>query len=323
MLTFAGAYTALITPFSRDGATVDLTRLAEHIHFQAKGGVRGIVPCGTTGEAPTLEEHEHIAVIECAVKTGKPLGLQVIAGAGSNSTSHAIHLHKLAASLGAHASLQVTPYYNKPSQEGIYQHFMAIADSAELPIVLYNIPGRAAVAIAPETIERLSKHPNIVALKEATGSMDSASEIRRRCSIVILSGDDSLTASFAAVGAVGVVSVVSNIVPDRVALLCRNIASNDLAAVRISHEKLFGLSRGLLSLDVNPVPLKCAMELLGRDTGSMRLPLVRASEAVRSTVAALLRDAQIEDALEVGGTGNSTTARLEKSHTSQNAGASL
>ena len=320
MLTFAGAYTALITPFSQDGTKVDLPRLAEHIHFQANGGVRGIVPCGTTGEAPTLEEHEHIAVIECAIKIGKPLGLQVIAGAGSNSTSHAIRLHKLAASLGAHASLQVTPYYNKPSQEGIYQHFMAIADSAELPIVLYNIPGRAAVAITPETIERLSKHPNIVALKEATGSMDSASEIRRRCSIVILSGDDSLTASFAAVGAVGVVSVVSNIVPERVAQLCRDIASNDLAAVRNSHEKLFGLSRGLLSLDVNPVPLKCAMELLGRDTGSVRLPLVRASESVRSTIAALLRDAQIEDAHEIGKEKKPTVVRMNKAG---KAGASL
>lgn len=294
MLTFAGAYTALITPFTRDGIAVDLPRLAEHIHFQAKGGVRGIVPCGTTGEAPTLEEHEHIAVIECAVQTGRPLGLQIIAGAGSNSTAHAIHLHRLAASLGAHASLQVTPYYNKPSQEGIYQHFMAIADSAELPIVLYNIPGRSAVVITPETIERLAKHPNIVALKEATGSMDSASEIRRRCSIAILSGDDSLTASFAAVGAIGVVSVVSNLVPERVAQLCRNIASNDLAAVRHSHEALFGLSRGLLSLDVNPVPLKCAMELLGRDTGAVRLPLVRASDAIRATVQALLQEMKLE-----------------------------
>ncbi len=298
MLTFAGAYTALITPFTRDGVEVDLARLTEHIHFQAKGGVRGIVPCGTTGEAPTLEEHEHVAVIECAVRVGTPLELQVIAGAGSNSTAHAIHLHRLAASLGAHASLQVTPYYNKPSQEGIYQHFMAIADSAELPIVLYNIPGRSAVAITPETIERLAKHPNIVALKEATGSMDSASEIRQRCSIVILSGDDSLTASFAAVGAVGVVSVVSNLVPDRVAQLCRNIANNDLAAVRHSHEMLFGLSRGLLSLDVNPVPLKCAMELLGRDTGVVRLPLVRASDAVRATVETLVREAKIADRLE-------------------------
>ena len=320
MLTFAGAYTALITPFSRDGATVDLPRLAEHIHFQAKGGVRGIVPCGTTGEAPTLDEHEHIAVVECAVKTGRPLGLQVIAGAGSNSTSHAIHLHKLAASLGAHASLEVTPYYNKPSQEGIYQHFMAIADSAELPIVLYNIPGRSAVVITPETIERLSKHPNIVALKEATGLMDSASEIRRRCSIVILSGDDSLTASFAAVGAVGVVSVVSNLVPDRVAQLCRNIANNDLAAVRDSHENLFGLSRGLLSLDVNPVPLKCAMELLGRDTGSVRLPLVRASDAIRSTIATLIQEARISNAHEGENVGGHEAASLNKS---RKAGATL
>ena len=150
--------------------------------------------------------------------------------------------------------------------------------------------------------------------------MDSASEIRRRCSIVILSGDDSLTASFAAVGAVGVVSVVSNIVPERVAQLCRDIASNDLAAVRNSHEKLFGLSRGLLSLDVNPVPLKCAMELLGRDTGSVRLPLVRASESVRSTIAALLRDAQIEDAHEIGKEKKPTVVRMNKAG---KAGASL
>ncbi|MSR68976.1 MAG: 4-hydroxy-tetrahydrodipicolinate synthase [Phycisphaerales bacterium] len=293
MQTFAGAYTAIITPFSSDGCTVALDRLAEQVQFQAEGGVRGIVPCGTTGEAPTLDEREHIAVIECAVHVGRPLGLQIIAGAGSNSTAHAIHLHRLAASLGAHAALQVAPYYNKPSQEGLYQHFMAIADSSELPIVLYNIPGRSAVTITPETIERLAKHPNIVAVKEATGSMDSASEIRKRCSIAILSGDDSLTASFAAVGAVGVVSVVSNIVPDRVAQLCRNIATNDFAALRQSHDALFSLSRGLLGLEVNPVPLKCAMELLGRDSGSVRLPLVRASDSIRATIATLLRDAKV------------------------------
>ncbi|MSR44378.1 MAG: 4-hydroxy-tetrahydrodipicolinate synthase [Phycisphaerales bacterium] len=293
MITFAGCYTALVTPFSNDGTSVDLLRLAEGVVVQAQGGARGIVPCGTTGEAPTLEEPEHIAVIECAVATGRPLGLQIIAGAGSNSTAHAIHLHRLAASLGAHASLQVTPYYNKPSQEGIYRHFMAIAESADLPIMLYNIPGRAAVAIAPETVERLARHPNIVAIKEATGSMDSASEIRRRCSIAILSGDDSLTASFAAIGAVGVVSVLSNIVPDRVAQLCRDIASGDLHAVRRSHDALFALARGLLSLDVNPVPLKCAMELLGRDSGAVRLPLVGASDAVRTAIHSLLTAANV------------------------------
>ncbi len=293
MLTFAGAYTALVTPFTRDGSAVSIERLEQQIQFQAEGGVRGVVPCGTTGEAPTLDEREHIAVVECAVRVGRPLGLQVIAGAGSNSTSHAIHLHRLAASLGAHAALQVAPYYNKPSQEGLYQHFMAIADSCDLPVVLYNIPGRSAVTIAPTTIERLASHPNIVALKEATGSMDSASEVRKRCSIAVLSGDDSLTASFAAVGAVGVVSVVSNIVPDRIARLCRAIAMNDFAALRALHDALFSLSRGLLSLDVNPVPLKCAMELLGRDSGAVRLPLVRASDSVQSTVAALLAEAQV------------------------------
>ena len=293
MLTFAGAYTALVTPFTRDGSAVSIERLEQQIQFQAEGGVRGVVPCGTTGEAPTLDEREHIAVVECAVRVGRPLGLQVIAGAGSNSTSHAIHLHRLAASLGAHAALQVAPYYNKPSQEGLYQHFMAIADSCDLPVVLYNIPGRSAVTIAPTTIERLASHPNIVALKEATGSMDSASEVRKRCSIAVLSGDDSLTASFAAVGAVGVVSVVSNIVPDRIARLCRAIAMNDFAALRALHDGLFSLSRGLLSLDVNPVPLKCAMELLGRDSGTVRLPLVRASDSIQSTVASLLAEAQV------------------------------
>ncbi|MSQ90335.1 MAG: 4-hydroxy-tetrahydrodipicolinate synthase [Phycisphaerales bacterium] len=301
MITFAGAYTALITPFCDDGTKVDLGRLGNQVAFQAQGGVRGIVPCGTTGEAPTLAEHEHAAVIECAVSTGRPLGLQIVAGAGSNSTAQAIHLHRLAASLGAHAALQVTPYYNKPSQEGLYRHFMAIAESAELPIVLYNIPGRAAVTLLPETVERLAKHPNIVAIKEATGSMDSASEIHRRCSIAILSGDDSLTASFAAVGAVGVVSVVSNLVPDRVARLCHDIASGDLHALRRSHESLFGLSRGLLALDVNPVPLKCAMAILERDTGAVRLPLVRASEQVRAAIESLLREAKVSgntDSLE-------------------------
>ncbi len=297
MISFSGAYTAIITPFTADGERIDHAVLAANVDFQAAGGVRGVVPCGTTGEAPTLTEAEHAEVVETTVRLARPLGLQVVAGAGSNSTRHAIHLHKLVASLGAHASLQVTPYYNKPSAEGIYRHFMAIADSADLPIILYNIPGRAGVAITPETVERLSRHPNIVALKEATGSMDSASEIRRRCSITILSGDDSLTASFAAVGAAGVVSVVSNLLPGAVAKLCREIAAGDLVAMRRTHELLFPLSRGLLSLDVNPVPLKCAMALLGRDTGAVRLPLAAISDAGRATVATLLKDPSVAAAI--------------------------
>ena len=285
-----GCFTAIVTPFTPDGRAVDLARLEENVRLQAAGGVQGIVPCGTTGESPTLSEEEHALVVEAAVRVGRPLGLAVVAGAGSNSTVHAMHLQKLARQLGADCGLQVTPYYNKPSQEGIYRHFMAVADACDLPVMLYNIPGRAGVAIAPETVERLAAHPNVVAIKEATGSMDSASEIRRRCGIAVLSGDDSLTPSFAAVGAVGVVSVVSNLVPARVAELCRLLAANDFHAALGVHMGLLPLSRGLLSLDVNPVPVKCALAALGLDSGAVRLPLAPASAqaaaAIRELVAA-------------------------------------
>jgi 4-hydroxy-tetrahydrodipicolinate synthase len=295
-IEFKGCYTAIVTPFTADGGRVDATRLAEHIQFQAQGGVTGIVPCGTTGESPTLSEREHGEVVSTAVERGHALGLQVVAGAGSNSTAHAVHLQKLAHSLGADAGLQVTPYYNKPSQEGIYRHFMAVADSCDLPVMLYNIPGRSGVPILPETVERLAHHPNIRAIKEATGSMDSASEIRQRCGITLLSGDDSLTVAFAAVGAVGVVSVVSNLVPDRVSVLCRHTNANDFASARMAHDALFLLSRGLLGLDTNPVPVKAAMALLGRDSGMVRLPMAPASTAVVARIRELLREAGLEPA---------------------------
>lgn len=287
-LRFQGCYTAIVTPFTADGSCVDRARLEENVRLQAAGGVSGIVPCGTTGESPTLSEEEHALVVETAVRVGRPLGLQVVAGAGSNSTVHAVHLQKLALQLGADAGLQVTPYYNKPSQEGIYRHFMAVADSCDLPVMLYNIPGRAGVAIAPETVERLSRHPNVRAIKEATGSMDSASEIRRLCGITVLSGDDSLTPSFAAVGAAGVVSVVSNLVPARVARLCRLLAGNDFRAALDEHMELLPLSRGLLSLDVNPVPVKCALAALGLDTGAVRLPLAPPSAAAAARIRELV-----------------------------------
>ncbi|MBM4113443.1 MAG: 4-hydroxy-tetrahydrodipicolinate synthase, partial [Phycisphaerae bacterium] len=163
-----GCHTAVVTPFTADGRAVEVSTLKKQIAVQADAGVAGIVPCGTTGESPTLSEAEHRLVVETAVAEAKPRGLLVTAGAGSNSTSHAVHLHKMIQSLGVDAALHVSPYYNKPSQEGLYRHFMTIADSAPLPIMLYNIPGRCGVAILPETIERLSKHPNIVAVKEAT-----------------------------------------------------------------------------------------------------------------------------------------------------------
>jgi 4-hydroxy-tetrahydrodipicolinate synthase len=277
MIQFRGCYTAVVTPFTADSIAVDEARLAEQIAFQAEGGVAGIVACGTTGESPTLEDDEHRLVVETAIEIGRARGLQVIAGAGSNSTRHAVELQKLAFELGADAGLQVSPYYNKPSQEGLYRHFMTVADSCPLPVMLYNIPGRCGVAISPDTVARLAKHPNIVAIKEATGSMDSASEIRQRCEITILSGD-SLTLPFAACGSSGVVSVVSNLFPSRVQALCEAFLANDFARAQEIHRELFPVAKGLLSLDVNPVPLKAAMRILGRDSGSVRLPLAEASK---------------------------------------------
>lgn len=285
---FHGAYTALVTPFSADGAAVDFARLGEQVHFQSEGGVTGVVPCGTTGESPTLSEAEHRGVVEVAIETAKTLGLKVIAGAGSNCTAHAIELHRFAKAAGADGSLQVNPYYNKPSQEGLYRHFMAIADSCDLPICLYNIPGRSAVGLTPETIERLAKHPNIQAIKEASGSLDMVSEIVARTELAVLSGDDSLTLAMAALGAVGVVSVVSNIVPAKVAALCEACNSDDADEARRIHFELLPLSRGLLTLDTNPVPIKAAMEKLGRDSGALRLPMCRANKQVMETIEKLL-----------------------------------
>jgi 4-hydroxy-tetrahydrodipicolinate synthase len=284
-----GCWTAMTSPFLADGSSLDLGRWEHQLRFQAAGGVRGVVPCGTTGEAPTLEMAEQRTLIEKAVEVAKPLGLGVIGGAGSNSTRHAVELHRMVAATGADAALHVAPYYNKPSQEGIYRHFMAIADACDLPIVLYSIPGRCGVAILPETVERLARHPNIVAIKEATGCLDSASEIRRRCALPILSGDDSLTIGFQSVGAIGVVSVVSNLVPDRVQALVDACNRNDFDSARATHEQLLPLAKGLLSLDVNPVPVKTAMAMLGRDSGSLRLPLCEPSDAVKRQIGELLK----------------------------------
>ncbi len=304
--SLAGAWTAIVTPFTPDGSAIDVERLRQQVRFQVDGGVRGIVPCGTTGEAPTLSDAEQDVVIATAVESACGSGCLVVAGAGSNCTSHALERHRRAKELGAHGGLQVSPYYNKPSQEGLYRHFMSVADGCDLPIILYNIPGRCGVAITPETVERLARHPNIVAIKEATGSMDSASEIRQRCGITILSGDDSLTLSFAAVGASGVVSVVSNLMPRAVADLCERCARNDFAAAREGHAALFPLSRGLLSLDTNPVPLKAAMALLGRDCGALRLPMHPINPAHMPKIQALLAEAGLGAAGMTPGQGRRT-----------------
>ncbi len=301
-ISLAGAWTAIVTPFSLDGTALDVERLRQQVKFQIEGGVRGIVPCGTTGEAPTLSDAEQDQVIKTAVESASGSGCLVVAGAGSNCTAHALERQCRARDLGADGGLQVSPYYNKPSQEGLYRHFMTIADGCALPIILYNIPGRCGVAIAPETVERLARHPHIVAIKEATGSMDSASEIRQRCGITILSGDDSLTLSFAAIGATGVVSVVSNLMPRAVSDLCERCARNDFTAARQLHSAMFPLSRGLLSLDTNPVPLKAAMALLGRDSGTLRLPMHPINPTHIPRIQSLLREAGLGDVGAVPGT---------------------
>lgn len=302
---FTGAFTAIITPFTEDGSQVDFAQLETNIRAQAEGGVSGIVPCGTTGESPTLTEREHHAIVEKAIEVGKPLGLTIIAGAGSNNTAHAIELHRFAHQAGADASLQVNPYYNKPSQEGLYQHFCAIADSCDLPVVLYNIPGRTGVCLSHDTIERLAKHPNIRAIKDATGGLEHTSEAVRRTDLVVLSGDDPLTLPMGLLGGRGVISVISNLVPDRIASLCDAFLSSEWDRARKLHEQLLPLAKGLLSLDTNPVPLKTALRLLAMDTGAVRLPLVAPGKPVV---------VQIEDLIRDAGLARRQHASLERSH---------
>ena len=287
---FHGAMTALITPFANDA--VDLSRLAANVEKQIVAGMDGLVPVGTTGESPTLSHDEHRQVIELVVE--KSAGrAKVIAGTGSNATSEALQLTRFAQEIGADAALIVNPYYNKPTQEGLYRHFMAIADAVEIPIVLYNIPGRCGVALATETIVRLAVHDNIVAIKEATGSLDQASDIAASCDLTILSGDDSLTLPIMAVGGKGVISVVGNLLPDRVKALTTAALAGDFAKARELHLKLFPLCRAMLSMATNPIPIKTAMKFAGHDTGELRLPMCSMPAAMQAELEQLLRDSGI------------------------------
>jgi 4-hydroxy-tetrahydrodipicolinate synthase len=267
---FAGLSVALITPF-RNGQ-VDYDGLRKLVDWHVAEGTDCLVPCGTTGESPTLdhEEHERVVAAVCESARGR---IKVMAGTGSNSTREAIRLTKSAKKAGATGALMVGPYYNKPTQEGYYQHFAAVADAADLPIVLYNLPGRTGSNMLPETIARLAKLPQVVAVKEATGSMDQASAIAALCDITLLSGDDSLTLPLLSIGGRGVVSVVGNIVPrDMKALLGAWDAGQRDEAIRW-HYKLFALCRDMLGIATNPIPIKTAMKMLGRDTGELRLPM--------------------------------------------------
>jgi len=261
---FSGSMVALVTPF-QDGK-VDYKTLEEIVQFHLDSGTDGLVPVGTTGECPTLSHSEHKKVVERVVKVagGK---IPVIAGAGSNSTAEAIELTAFAKKIGADATLQVGPYYNKPTQEGFYQHFKAIADEVDLPIVLYNIPGRCGGSgMTPETVARLSAIENIVAIKEATGSLDQASEIASRCDITILSGDDSLTLPLASVGGKGVISVVANIVPADVKAMTDLILEGDF------------------------VSAQAAMSMLNMDSEELRLPMTPLEQSERAVLKKTLAD---------------------------------
>jgi 4-hydroxy-tetrahydrodipicolinate synthase len=288
---WSGVFTALATPFTSGGDAVDLERLPLLLHRQADSGVAGVVPAGTTGEAPTLAEGEWRQLVEQCVQIARPRGLRIVAGAGSNSTAHAVHLHRAAAGCGADASLQVVPYYNRPGQEGLYRHFSLVAESADLPVILYSVPGRCGVGLEPETVERLAAHPNIVAIKEASGRLDAVTEIRRRCGISVLCGDDTLVLPALAVGACGVVSVVSNLLPAALAGLVAAALAGDFAEARHRHDQLFALSQALLRLEGNPVAVKAALRELGLDAGVVRPPLAEASAETVLALRALLREA--------------------------------
>jgi len=273
---FAGLTVALVTPF-RDGA-VDEQSLRKLVDFHVESGTNCIAPVGTTGESPTLshDEHEQVISIVCEQAAGRIL---VMAGTGSNSTSEAIRFTQFAKSAGANGALMVAPYYNKPTQEGFYLHFKAVADAVDLPIVLYNIPGRTAANMEPATIARLGELPNIVAVKESTGSMDQASAILSASDLTILSGDDSLTLPLLSIGGSGIISVVANIVPQDVKALLDCFSAGDIAGAQNWHHKLFSLCRDLLGLATNPIPIKMAMRMLERDSGEMRLPLTPLDES--------------------------------------------
>jgi 4-hydroxy-tetrahydrodipicolinate synthase len=284
---FAGVTVALVTPFK--GGEVDFAALGRLVAWHVEQGTDCLSPVGTTGEAPTLSHEEHERVIAAVVEHAAGR-LKVVPGTGSNSTREAVRLTKFARRAGANGALMVGPYYNKPTQEGYYRHFAAVAESCDLPIVLYNIPGRTGSNILPETIARIAEIPTVVALKEATGSLDQASHVASLCDLTLLSGDDSLTLPLMSIGGRGVVSVVGNLVPrDLKALVAAHDAGRNAEALQW-HRRLFTLCRDMLGVATNPIPVKTAMRLLGRDTGELRLPLCPTDAAgenrIRQTLAA-------------------------------------
>jgi 4-hydroxy-tetrahydrodipicolinate synthase len=266
-----GAITAIVTPFKN--GQLDEEAYRELIEFQIKSGIHGIVPCGTTGESPTLSHTEHKRVVEICIDQVKKR-VPVIAGSGSNNTAEALELTKHAESAGADYALMITPYYNKPTQEGLYQHYKTVASQTKIPIVVYNVPGRTSVNLLPETMARLSQIPNIVGLKDATGDLKQGAKTVELCGdkLTVLSGDDFTVLPLLAVGGLGVISVVSNVVPADMAGMCNAFFDGNLAKARELHYKMWPLMEAMF-YETNPVPVKAAVKMMGKITGEVRQSL--------------------------------------------------
>jgi len=285
---FKGAMVALVTPFK--GVKVDEGGLRTLIEFQIKNGTEGIVPCGTTGESATLSHEEHERVIEITIEA-VARRVPVIAGTGSNNTIEAIRLTRHAEKAGADGALLITPYYNKPTQEGMYQHYRKVAEETDIPLMLYNVPGRTSVNLLPETIGRLAQIKNIVGIKEASGSLQQISDVIKLCpeTFSVLSGDDFVTFPLLAVGGKGVISVTANVVPGDVANLCKSFERGDYAEARRLHYQLLPLNNAMF-FETNPIPVKTALGLMGKISPELRLPLSPMSAANLEKLKKVMRE---------------------------------
>lgn len=290
MLKLEGAYTAMVTPFHDD--RVNEAKLREMVEFQIGNGISGLVPCGTTGESPTLSHEEHRRVIDIVIEAAAGR-VPVIAGAGSNNTTEAISLTRHARDAGADAALLITPYYNRPSQAGVIAHYRAVAEACDLPLIIYNCPGRTAVNTTADTIAELSEVPSIIGIKEASGNMDQICDIIDRTpdSFTVISGDDSMTLPMMAVGAKGVISVISNILPAGMSELAAAALAGNVQRAGELHFRLFRLMRTLMKAETNPSPVKTAMNMCGMDVGPVRLPLVDPAGESRMLLERLLKSA--------------------------------
>jgi len=287
-LKVEGAITAMVTPFDNESGEIDVEGLKQNVEFQIANGISGLVPCGTTGESPTLSHDEHDEVIELTVKAAHGR-VPVIAGTGSNSTQEALRLSRHAEEVGADAVLVVSPYYNKPTQEGLYRHFKAIAESISIPVVIYNIQSRTGVNVETSTLQQLSQIRNIIAVKEASGNMAQMMDVINQLppTFSVVSGDDNLTLPLMALGGRGVISVISNLLPKKVSELCAAGLKGDFATARKIHYELLPIFKAAF-LETNPIPIKAAMNLAGMPAGPVRMPLCEMQEANYDKLRAVL-----------------------------------